>query len=99
VLATGGGTPCYGDSMMFLSSQKDVKTIYLKASLDILTARLEEEKEHRPLLAHLKTKEDFNDFIRKHLFERSFYYNQSNFIIDNNDTVAETLEKIILKLF
>ncbi len=100
VLATGGGTPCYADSMDFITLQKDVVSIYLKTSLDVLTTRLFSEKENRPLLKHLKTEEELNDFIRKHLFERAFYYNKAGLIIENRGgSVNETVEKIILKLF
>lgn len=100
VLATGGGTPCYADSMSFITNQKDVTSIYLKSPLEILVNRLFAEKEHRPLIAHLKTEADLNEFIRKHLFERAFYYNQSAMIVENGkEGVDETVEKIILKLF
>ncbi len=100
VLSTGGGTPCYSDSMAFITDREDVVSVYLKTPLDILTARLFLEKENRPLLAHLKTEEELNEFIRKHLFERAFYYNQASVIIDNGvESIDETVEKIILKLF
>lgn len=100
VLATGGGTPCYGDSMNFITEQKNVMSIYLKTPLSILVSRLFLEKEKRPLLAHLKTEEDLDDFIRKHLFERAHYYNQANVIIENgSENIDETVEKIISKLF
>ncbi len=100
VLATGGGTPCYADSMNFLVKQKDVVSVYLKTPLDVLTTRLFSEKENRPLLAHLKTEENLNDFIRKHLFERAYFYNQAALIVEHGgESVNETVEKIILKLF
>lgn len=100
VLATGGGTPCYGDSMSFIKEQTDVMSIYLKTPLSILVSRLFLEKENRPLLTHLKTEEDLNDFIRKHLFERAYYYNKADLILENgSENIDETVEKIILKLF
>lgn len=100
VLATGGGTPCYGDSMSFIKKQTDVMSIYLKTPLSILVSRLFLEKENRPLLTHLKTEEDLNDFIRKHLFERAYYYNKADLILENgSENIDETVEKIILKLF
>ena len=99
VLATGGGTPCYGDNMAVMVEKEDVMTVYLKTPLDVLTFRLFQEKTNRPLLAHLKTEEELNDFIRKHLFERVYYYNQSKFIIENRDAnIGETVEKIVSKL-
>ncbi len=99
VLATGGGTPCYGDVLPFMLSQEDTTVIYLKASLEVLTARLFKEKEQRPLVAHLKSKEAINDFIRKHLFERAFYYNQASIIVNNDfEAISETVKEIKLKL-
>ena len=66
----------------------------------MLHKRLFIEKSKRPLLAHLKSEEELNDFIRKHLFERAFYYNQAKVIIENgSENIDETVEKIILKLF
>lgn len=100
VLATGGGTPCYADSMNFLLKQKDLVSVYLKTPIDVLTTRLFSEKENRPLLAHLKTEDNLNDFIRKHLFERGYFYNQAALTVENGgESVNETVEKIILKLF
>ncbi|CAM3517649.1 shikimate kinase [Aequorivita lipolytica] len=99
ILATGGGTPCYGDSMEFITAHKDVVSIYLKTSLEVLVTRLKSEKNQRPLLAHLNNEEEIEDFIRKHLFERAFYYNQANVVVENSsEDIAETVEKVILKL-
>ena len=99
-MATGGGTPCYGNSLDLILNQKDVLSIYLKTPIDVLAARLLSEKENRPVVAHLNTVEKLNDFIKKHLFERSYYYNQAALIIDNGkESVDDTIEKIILKLF
>ena len=33
VLALGGGTPCFGDTMSFLNEHSNVMTVYLKASV------------------------------------------------------------------
>lgn len=100
VLATGGGTPCYGDSMTYIAGLEDVVSVYIKVQLGTLTSRLFSEKENRPLLAHLKTEDELNDFIRKHLFERAYYYNQSKEIVAvDAENINETVEKIILKLF
>ncbi len=100
VLATGGGTPCYAESILFITEQKEVVAVYLKTPLNVLCKRLFAEKSKRPLIAHLKSEEELNDFIRKHLFERAFYYNQANLIIENGpENIDDTVEKIILKLF
>ena len=100
ILATGGGTPCYGDTMKNLLSCDNVITIYLKTSLQILTDRLYKEKSERPLIAHITTRDVLNDFIRKHLFERSHYYYRALITINVDElSVSEISEAIILKLF
>lgn len=100
VLATGGGTPCYGGNMAAMTEKEGVMTVYLKTPLDVLTTRLFLEIEKRPLLAHLQNEEQLNDFIRKHLFERAFYYNQSKFIVENKgENIGETVERLVSKLF
>jgi len=100
VLATGGGTPCYGAVMEYLSSKKDVVVIYLKVSLHTLTERLVLEKDKRPLIAHLSSEKEVKDFIRKHLFERSYYYNQATFnIAVDGASISEIVEKSVLQLF
>jgi shikimate kinase len=100
ILAAGGGTPCYGSVMNDLVSRENVLTIYLKCSLNTLTERLWTEKESRPLISHINTKEVLNDFIRKHLFERSYYYNQANYIIPCDSlSEKEIVENILLQLF
>ena len=95
VLATGGGTPCFGNTMEFMKSTENTITIYLKSSNEELTKRLFNERLNRPLIAHIKSQELLNDFIRKHLFERSYFYNQSNIKLSiDNLTVAAVVEVI-----
>lgn len=95
VLATGGGAPCFGNTMEFMKSTENTITIYLKSSNEELTKRLFNERLNRPLIAHIKSQELLNDFIRKHLFERSYFYNQSNIKLSiDNLTVAAVLEVI-----
>ena len=94
VLATGGGTPCYGNTLEMLLNNKEITTIYLKVSIQTLEARLFSDKEKRPLLAHIDTTEALNDFIRKHLFERSYFYNQAGLIIENEGSLNHTVSKI-----
>ncbi len=96
ILSLGGGTPCYGKNLQFLQDNSEVKLIYLKTSLDELTERLFKEREQRPLISHLNTRELLNDFIRKHLFERTYYYNQSDMIVNTDGkTVKEVAGEIL----
>ncbi|MDB4108603.1 shikimate kinase [bacterium] len=93
VLALGGGTPCFGDTMSFLNEHSNVMTFYLKASVSELTKRLVNEKSSRPLIAHLD-EEAIPEFIAKHLFERSFYYNQSKVNINTDDQSVEAIVEL-----
>ena len=85
VVSLGGGTPCYGDNMELIKNADSVRSIYLKLNIQTLLERLQREKADRPVISHLETEELLEEFIRKHLFERGFYYNQSDKILDCND--------------
>ncbi len=84
IVSLGGGTPCYGDNMELIKNADSVRSIYLKLNIQTLLQRLKQEKEDRPMISHLETEELLEEFIRKHLFERGFYYNQSELILDCN---------------
>ncbi|WP_396170573.1 shikimate kinase [Flavobacterium sp.] len=90
IISTGGGTPCYYNNHELLQAE-GVVSVYLKASVAALTQRLDKEKSSRPLLAHLST-EELSEFIAKHLFDRSFYYNQATFKISVD---AKSVEEIV----
>ncbi len=100
VIATGGGTPCYGRIMERLIEMHSVATVYLKADIELLTQRLFPEKGNRPLIAHLETQESLSDFIRKHLFERAFYYNKAAEVVSvRGKNEREISEEIVAHLF
>ena len=94
VLSTGGGTVCYANNHELLESN-GVISIYLNASVDTLYERLVYEKNNRPLLAN-KTKLEMKEFIAKHLFERSFFYNKCQFKININNKSAQEIVAEIL---
>lgn len=93
VVSLGGGTPCYGNNLELIKKTEGALTVYLKASVDFLTNRLFHEKETRPVISHLETYEVLEDFIRKHLFERSYYYNQADIIINVENKTPDTISK------
>lgn len=100
VLSTGGGTPCYGNTMQYITTFEGSTTVYLQTSLEVLTQRLMQEKDKRPIISHIETQEVLNDFIRKHLFERSFYYNQASVKIKTDGKkVSNIVDSIIETLF
>jgi len=100
VLATGGGTPCYGNNMLDITESSGVQSIYLKTSVQELVTRLFPEKDQRPLIAHLDSKEVLDDFIRKHLFDRNPYYMQANYKINTDGKAPqEIVREIVVQLF
>jgi shikimate kinase len=79
----GGGTPCYGNNMELIQ-KSDAKSIYIKASIKTLVARLIKEKSKRPLVADLEN-DQITEFVAKHLFERRFFYEQASITINTDD--------------
>lgn len=98
VLSLGGGTPCYGNNMEVLKHHKKTVLFYLKVNLETLTERLYKEKHSRPLIQEIKTREKLNDFIRKHLFERQYFYYQCDVTIDTSELPPEEVVEEIRDL-
>ena len=97
VLATGGGTPCYGRNLQDLHDA-GTSTVYLQVGIPTLASRLQSEKAQRPLIQHLSDA-DLIEFIGKHIFERSAYYNQAQHTViigeKSIQEVVETIEEIL----
>jgi shikimate kinase len=96
IISTGGGTPCYANNHLLLNGP-NVISVYLSGSIDLLYKRLLGENNQRPLVAN-KTDEEMKDFIAKHLFERSYYYNQATFKVAIDDKSPEDIALEIIKL-
>lgn len=97
IISTGGGTPCYFNNIELINKENSI-SIYLKCSVLTLFNRLKAEKNNRPLLKDL-TDENLLEFIAKHLFERSFYYNKATFTVTvDNKTVEEIVNEIAVIL-
>ena len=96
VLALGGGTPCYAGNMDLLL-QYTPNVIYLQMSVPALAARLREEQQQRPLVAHLSA-EELPEFVGKHLFERAPFYARAPFIIACDARATEAVAQEICEL-
>ena len=93
IIGLGGGTPCYANNHEFLK-REDVTSIYLKASIDTLFNRLAPNKCKRPLIAD-KSDQEMKEFIAKHLFDRSYYYNQAQHkVVVDGKSIEETVNEI-----
>lgn len=96
IIGTGGGTPCYANNHLLLTGENTI-SIYLKASLKVILERLQSEKDSRPLVAN-KSNEELEEFVAKHLFERSYFYNQANFKVSVDDKNPEAIANEIIEL-
>ena len=97
VLALGGGTPCYANNHLFLR-QEDVVSVYLKASVATLAQRLGNATQGRPLLQP-QDATTLEDYIAKHLFDRSYYYHQAKHVVATDGQTPEAVVNNIMSLF
>ncbi|WP_026713224.1 shikimate kinase [Flavobacterium daejeonense] len=94
IIGLGGGTPCYANNHELLK-REDVLSVYLKASINTLVSRLSLNKSNRPLIAN-KNDAEMKEFIATHLFERSYYYNQAQYIVAvDEQTIEQTVGEIL----
>jgi shikimate kinase len=94
IIGLGGGTPCYANNHELLKSE-NIASIYLKASVDTLFERLSSNKSKRPLIAD-KTDDELKEFIAKHLFDRSYYYNQAKYkLVIDGKSKDETAQDVL----
>jgi len=94
IIGLGGGTPCYANNHELLKGE-NILSIYLKASVDTLFERLVANKSKRPLIAD-KNEEEMKEFIAKHLFDRSFYYNQAKYKVSiDGKSKDETAQDVL----
>jgi shikimate kinase len=94
IIGLGGGTPCYANNHELLKDDNAI-SIYLKASIETLYDRLVLNKSKRPLIAD-KNEAEMKEFIAKHLFDRSFYYNQAQYkVIVDGKTIDQTVADIV----
>lgn len=96
IISTGGGTPCYANNHLLLNGN-DVVSFYLKASLPLIIQRLKSSKSTRPIVAN-KSDGEIEEFIAKHLFERSYFYNQATFTISVDDKSPDDIADEIIRL-
>ncbi len=96
VLSTGGGTPCYGTNMTAIL-QATENVFYVRVSISELVRRLSSEKDSRPMISNF-TEEELPEFIGKHLFERSFYYNMAKNKISADGKIPEKIAQEIKSL-
>ena len=92
VMSLGGGTPCFNNNMELIKSAGT--SVYLKYNAGMLTSRLINAKDERPLIQNLNETE-LKDYVNTKLVEREKFYNQSNFIAEGNNLKVDDLLLLI----
>ena len=98
IISTGGGTPCFQNNFEIIDNLPNSLSVYLKASVETLMARLKDSIEERPLISSLQDPLQLKEFITKHLFERSFYYEKSKVKVKTDDLDINSIVNLIGKL-
>ena len=98
ILSLGGGTPCYYDTMNYLKNLDNSLTFYLQAHVNVLTKRLSESDNKRPLITHLRGSDQIKEFVGKHLFERHSFYLKADHKINTDNKSIEKVTREILKI-
>ena len=88
----GGGTPSYGNNMEVIA--KYSTSFYLNASTQTIFERLKDETSQRPLVATIG-KDKLKEYISKHLFERTAFYERATHSVSVNDSsIADIVKEI-----
>ena len=95
ILSVGGGTPCFGDNMN--SILENAVSVYLRATVQTIFNRVIHAKDQRPLVASIAD-ENLQEFIAKHLFERTPFYDRAHHIVSVNDKGIAEISKEIIEL-
>ena len=93
VIATGGGMPCYDNSIELMIELGE--TIYLEAGVSTLIPRLWNEQSGRPIINDIESKEDLHSFISNHLSQREEYYKKCKHIVCVDGKSVEEISKEI----
>ncbi len=92
ILATGGGTPCFHDNMAWMNTNGI--TIWIDEHIDVIVARLQVEKSHRPLIAAVEN-ENLENFFTKMRDTRKLFYSKAEYHLPGNNINEENFLKIL----
>lgn len=85
VIATGGGTPIYGDNMSYMKTHGAVA--YLVVPTSIIIGRLRQNREERPLVKDLDDNE-LVAYVEQTLEQRKIIYSQADILIPHSKSWA-----------
>ena len=78
-MATGGGTPCFGDNMDFILAHGTA--VYLRLSVDALVERALHSRNPRPAMRGLSP-DAIRDKVERQMKEREGFYLRAQVIVD-----------------
>jgi shikimate kinase len=93
IMATGGGAPCFHQSMDFMLTEG--KVLFLDISLPTLFARVQNSTD-RPLLA-LQSNDAVMERLRKLREERLAIYQRANYTLEEKDLSLAKVMDLLLK--
>jgi shikimate kinase len=93
VMATGGGTPCFYNTIDYLKKQGTV--VWINCSTDCLYQRLIKEKQQRPLIRNIPD-EELKTYIIKKYSGRKIFYQKANVILPEE---IISLDKMVNEIF
>jgi shikimate kinase len=92
IIATGGGTPCFFNHIDLMKNAGRV--IFLKTHPKLLSNRLKQEKQNRPLLADVPD-EQLETIIQQKLTQRNDCYHKANHIITQDSNEQNLLPELV----
>ena len=92
VVATGGGTPCFGDHMSFMLSRGTV--VYFKMAPEPITVRLRSRRAGRPLLEGV-SEEGLLEYVRTHLSGREAHYDRAHITVDADALDEQRMKSVV----
>ena len=93
VIATGGGTPCFGKNIELMKSAG--KVVYIKMPVAALAKRLSQSENERPLLQNTGNK-SLEKFIEEHLEQREKFYSQADVVVNGVSLDVKGLAEVVL---
>jgi shikimate kinase len=88
VIATGGGTPCFHQNMLFMN--ENGTTVYLKVSTDELIKRITLHQSTRPVLKG-RSNSELRLFVEETIAKRSLFYELSQLIFNSDSSDISSL--------
>lgn len=91
IVATGGGTPCFGDNMEAMNEHGI--TVFLDCPAKIIADRLSHSKRIRPLIEKVPL-DQLEVFIETHLAKRLPFYTQAQYSVSVSQRREENIKKL-----